>query len=300
MDAVYFHILILAITALISAFSCRLLLWDRLRQRFLDHPNQRSLHSDPVPRSGGIAINASFALAAFMLGISGVNLPPVPFWLAWIAIVGVSLCDDLRPVPVAVRLFVQFLSVGVLFVWLGPAIFEHWLPAVLAGLVLVWFTNLFNFMDGMDGLAGLMAVSGAAVLGVAGILSGNVAYALLLFAIVAAVAGFLVFNSPPARLFMGDAGSVALGFLLGSLSLAGIADGVFDWYVPLLVFLPFIFDASWTLVSRLTRGHRPWEAHRQHFYQRLVIAGWPVRRVLVLEFAIMLVFQGLALWFMMR
>lgn len=166
---------------------------------------------------------------------------------------------------------------------------------LLAGVLLVWFMNLFNFMDGMDGLAGLMTATGAACLAVAGLIQGDTAYALQLFVIVAVVGGFLFHNWPPARLFMGDAGSVGLGFLLGAMSLYGISRNVFGWPVPVLAFLPFVADATVTLIGRMCRGHRPWEAHREHLYQRLVLAGWPVRKVLVIEFLLMLVCQLAAL-----
>src|SRR5690606_40701725 len=111
-------------------------------------------------------------------------------------------------------------------------------------------------------------------------------------ATVSSAAGvFLIHNWPPARLFMGDAGSVGLGFLLGAMSLQGIERGVFGWWLPALAFLPFIADATFTLAGRLRRGHRPWEAHREHLYQRLVLAGRPVGKVLVIEFLLMLACQ---------
>jgi len=296
----FMSVAVVIAAGILSAAGCGVLLSKHLRQRFLDQPNARSLHSSPIPRSGGLAIQGSIGVAALAFTLLAVPLPGAPFWIGWLIIVGVSVRDDLAHVPVGVRLAAQLAAVAVLFLWLGAAMPVVWPIVLLAGLALVWFINLFNFMDGMDGLAGLMAVTGAFTLALAGMLQGDEAYALLLLAVGAAALGFLVFNWPPARLFMGDAGSVGLGYLLGALSLAGIARGLFDWIVPLLVFLPFALDASWTLAARVAKGARPWEAHREHFYQRLVLAGSPVRRVLVLEFLIMLLFQGLALFFAVR
>ncbi|HEX7046433.1 MAG TPA: glycosyltransferase family 4 protein [Gammaproteobacteria bacterium] len=270
---------------------------ERFGKRFLDQPNHRSLHEVPVPRSGGLAIHAAFGLAVLWFHAMSLPMPGAGFWISWLLVVAVSAGDDLRHVPVAVRLGAH-MAAAALLLWTLGGIGPSPLITLLAGVLLVWFMNLFNFMDGMDGLAGLMAMMGASCLAVAGLIQGDTAYALLLFAIAAVAGGFLFHNLPPARLFMGDAGSVGLGFLLGAASLYGMSRNLFDWFVPVLAFLPFIADATYTLAMRVRRGHRPWQAHREHLYQRLVLAGQPVRKVLVIEFLIMLACQLAALLIM--
>jgi UDP-N-acetylmuramyl pentapeptide phosphotransferase/UDP-N-acetylglucosamine-1-phosphate transferase len=114
---------------------------------------------------------------------------------------------------------------------------------------------------------------------------------------VAGVSGFLVFNWPPARIFMGDVGSTFLGFLAGVLSVRGVRDGLFDFWVPVLVFSPFIVDATLTLLRRLFRGERIWQAHREHYYQRLVLLGWSHRKTVLAEYVLMLACGGSAVFY---
>jgi UDP-N-acetylmuramyl pentapeptide phosphotransferase/UDP-N-acetylglucosamine-1-phosphate transferase len=148
--------------------------------------------------------------------------------------------------------------------------------------------NLYNFMDGSDGLAGGMALIGFSFYGVAAAAAGGTAFALVNFSIAASAAAFLVFNFHPARIFMGDAGAVPLGFLAGALGIIGWLREDWTWWFPLLVFSPFIVDASVTLARRLCAGERIWRAHRDHYYQRLVQLGWGHRKTALAEYALML------------
>lgn len=152
----------------------------------------------------------------------------------------------------------------------------------------IWTTNLYNFMDGMDGLAGGMTVIGYGFLSLIAWQQGLTMLAGWLLLIVAAAAGFLLHNLPPARIFMGDVGSVPLGFLTGVFAAYGVHAGHFDLWVPVLIFSPFIVDATVTLISRLLRGEKVWRPHRQHFYQRLVLAGWGHRKTVIAEYSLML------------
>jgi UDP-N-acetylmuramyl pentapeptide phosphotransferase/UDP-N-acetylglucosamine-1-phosphate transferase len=154
-------------------------------------------------------------------------------------------------------------------------------------MVIVWMTNLFNFMDGTDGLAGGMGMIGFGTLAFAATAAGAAPLALACVALAAACAGFLVFNFPPARVFMGDAGSIPLGFLAGALGLQGVVSGAWQAWFPLLVFSPFIVDATVTLLRGLIGGERVWIAHRRHAYQRLVLAGWTPRSVAWSGYALM-------------
>jgi UDP-N-acetylmuramyl pentapeptide phosphotransferase/UDP-N-acetylglucosamine-1-phosphate transferase len=142
-------------------------------------------------------------------------------------------------------------------------------------------------MDGMDGLAAGMAVIGFSCYAIMGWLSGNWQFAQSSLVVAAASAGFLFFNFPPARIFMGDVGSSTLGLLAAAFSLWGVRDGVFPFWAAILIFSPFIADASVTLVRRMIRGEKIWQAHKTHYYQKLAQAGWGHRKTALTEYAIM-------------
>jgi UDP-N-acetylmuramyl pentapeptide phosphotransferase/UDP-N-acetylglucosamine-1-phosphate transferase len=149
-------------------------------------------------------------------------------------------------------------------------------------------TNLYNFMDGSDGLAGGMALFGFGMLALGAWMNHNETLAVLNLCIAAAALGFLFFNFPPAKLFMGDAGSIPLGFLAAAMGLLGWQQGSWGIWFPLLVFSPFIADASVTLTKRTLRGVKITEAHREHYYQRAIQMGWTHRNMAFLEYALML------------
>lgn len=264
----------------------------------LDHPNERSLHDRPVPRGGGLAILA----ALLVCGAAAVLFRPSPE-LAWLAsgllvVAGVSYLDDCHSVSPLYR-FIAHVIAATFIVYGGFLIqgFEiagaDWRWSYIAGamfsvMFIVWMINLYNFMDGMDGFAGGMAVIGFSVFAALGGQSGNVLFMLLSLVIAASAAGFLIFNFPPARIFMGDVGSSTLGFLAAAFSLWGARAGIFPFWVAVLVFSPFIVDATVTLVCRLLRREKVWQAHKTHYYQRLVQAGWGHRKTVLAEYAIML------------
>ncbi|TVQ93249.1 MAG: glycosyltransferase family 4 protein [Chromatiaceae bacterium] len=260
----------------------------------LDHPNERSLHAQPVARTGGIAVLVATLLAggAGLLLLQRQPLPPPLPWLtaAVLLVAAISYLDDRRHVPVRWRLTVHLLAA--LLLWFGGL---RWsaldlpgfslplgpLAPVLTLFYVIWMINLYNFMDGMDGLAGSMAVFGFGALAVLGQAGGEPAFTLLAASIAAAAAGFLTGNFPPARIFLGDLGASTLGLAAAALILWGNALGLFPLWVGWLAFSPFIVDATWTLLARLWRHERVWEAHRSHHYQRLVLAGWGHRRTLL-------------------
>jgi UDP-N-acetylmuramyl pentapeptide phosphotransferase/UDP-N-acetylglucosamine-1-phosphate transferase len=166
---------------------------------------------------------------------------------------------------------------------------------LLAGmLAVVWMTNLYNFMDGSDGLAGGMAAIGFGALALAAMLGDAAGLAALCAAIAAAALAFLRFNFPPARVFMGDAGSIPLGFMAATLGIVGAMQDVWPWLFPLLVFSPFIVDASVTLIRRGLRGEKVWRAHRSHYYQRVVLLGATHRQLALAAYALMLAAAALA------
>jgi len=252
----------------------------------MDHPNERSLHVRPTPRIGGLGIMAGLAICTLLLRPEGVFV----LTLVALALCALSLLDDLRGLSVRVRFAGHFLAAGVtLFVLPDVPGWAWW----LALFALVWMTNLYNFMDGSDGLAGGMALFGFASYGAAAWVGGAESFALLAWVIAAAAVGFLRFNFPPARVFMGDAGSIPLGYLAGALGFAGWAEGLWPIAFPVLVFSPFIVDAGLTLMRRGIAGEKIWQAHRSHYYQRLVRMGWSHRRLASAEYGVM-AFAGLS------
>lgn len=289
------------ITALVGAGG----LVRSTRWRLLDHPNARSLHQRPIPRTGGWAVLGGMVVGSVGLALFLPDLPPLlkilPFGLSPLVIV--SWLDDRHSVAAQWRLVVHggaavsLLLAGVTLPSLTGRGLSELLPAwatmSLTGLFVVWMINLYNFMDGMDGFAGGMAVIGFATLAWLG--RADVGFAAVSLIIAAASAGFLRYNFPPARLFLGDTGSTALGFLAAAHSLWGSQAGLFPFWAALWVFSPFIVDATVTLLRRLARGERVWEAHRSHYYQRLVLSGWGHRRTVLAEYGLMGVCAGSAI-----
>jgi len=263
------------------------------RKAVLDRPNERSSHVMPTPRGGGIAIIAAIAViwvAFCAIGELAASSLVVVLGMAGLAVV--SWIDDLRGLSPGVRLLAQFAAVAV-GIWVLPrgSVFQGWfapgLDTVVTALAWVWFLNLFNFMDGIDGIAGGEAAAigfGLVLLASAGT-AGDPGVALPASVIAAAAVGFLVWNWAPARIFMGDVGSVPLGYLLGYLLCATAIHG--RWKAALILPAFFLADATITLVRRLLHGERVWQAHRQHFYQRAVQRGLGhaavVRRVLAAD-----------------
>ncbi len=249
----------------------------------LDVPNDRSLHSKPTPRTGGLAIMGAFALA-FALTAWRFDHAPLQVVVLAFVLAGVSLIDDRAGLPIRVRLAVHVLAAALGCAWLlGDG--SPWLM-LAATLALVAMTNFFNFMDGANGLAGGMAVAG---FGSYGIAAWNVdpGLAATALALAAAAAGFLVFNLA-GRIFMGDGGSIPLGFLAAALGLEGWRRGLWPAWFPPLAFASFVVDATLTLARRILRRERFWEAHREHYYQRLVRSGWSHARLAVWEYVLML------------
>lgn len=261
----------------------------------LDTPNERSLHTRPTPRTGGLAILAAVTVCGVLIATRR-DVPPewIGVTVGGLMVAFISFLDDRSHVPALLRLSVH-LAAGAVAVGAGMTPIDPagsgWyalLASAAVVLAIAWMTNLFNFMDGMDGFAGGMAVIGFATCAwIAGGV-GALVLAAIAAIIAAASAGFLVFNLPPARIFLGDAGASTLGFLAAMVSIAGIKDGVWPAAVPLLVFSPFIVDATVTLLARLLRGEKVWRPHRTHYYQRLVCSGWGHPRTLVHEYAVML------------
>ena len=281
---------LMAICALVSWGTTGLVRRFALRRGVLDHPNPRSSHTTPTPRGGGLAFVATY-LAALAVGL-GAGWVDARLGLALLGggslIALVGWLDDRFGLPSWVRLLVQLGAGWLAVAALGPVrelSLAAWHlplgPLAVPGtvLALVWLTNLYNFMDGIDGLAaGHTVVVAAAATGLFG-LGGARELTLASAALVAVTLGFLPWNWAPARIFMGDVGSLFLGFVLGVLGIAGIAAGAVSGVEWMLLLGVFVFDATVTLTRRMVHGERLDAAHRRHAYQRAVQAGWSHRRV---------------------
>ncbi|WP_298604035.1 MraY family glycosyltransferase [Zoogloea sp.] len=265
------------LTAAVAAFAVALgVTWLCCRPGswlyFLDHPNARSLHVRPTPRTGGVGVMAGVVAAALVtIATGGAGRALLAALCGAFVLAGLGLADDRAGLSARLRLLAQLLVAGAFLVVAGVA--GGWAMGLLLLLGLVWMGNLYNFMDGSDGLAGGMAVFGFGAFAWAAGLAGESALAAVCAGVAAAAAGFLCFNFHPARIFMGDVGSVPLGFLAGALGLVGWRADAWPLWFPLLVFAPFILDATVTLLRRALRGEKVWQAHRSHYYQRMVQMG---------------------------
>jgi Fuc2NAc and GlcNAc transferase len=247
------------------------------RRGLVDVPNSRSSHALPTARGGGAGFVVAFEGALAALFAAGVV--PLDTWLALlgggVAVAAIGFVDDHRPVSARMRFLVHVLAAVWVVAWLGPkaqdavgAALPVGVAAILTVLFIVWLLNLYNFMDGIDGLAGVEAVTvGVAAASLSFAVAPQSTAWLLPLLLAAAVAGFLFWNLPPARIFMGDVGSGFLGVCLAILALESLAlrPSVFwAWTILLGV---FVVDATFTLLRRMARGRAFYEAHRSHAYQ---------------------------------
>lgn len=249
----------------------------------LDIPNARSSHRVPTPRGGGLAIVVTFLAAVIVLGVVRIVRVPIAIALvgAGAAVACIGFVDDHRPIAARWRLLTHFAAAAWALAWLGGlphvvisgrAVDLGAAGDLITTVALVWLLNLYNFMDGIDGIAGIEAVSVCLGAGVLYATTGEPRAELALtLALGASALGFLFWNFPPAKIFMGDAGSGFLGITIGILALQGARLSplwLWSWTILLGV---FVADATVTLLRRLKRGERLHEAHRSHGYQRAAI-----------------------------
>jgi Fuc2NAc and GlcNAc transferase len=262
-----------------------------LSRSLMDIPNERSAHSVPTPRGGGVSIVVSFLFALPVLTL--LDLLPVPVLIALsgagMLIAAIGFADDHGHIAARWRLLGHFIAAGWALFWFnglapielfGVSLDMGWIGSVLGMIYLVWMLNLYNFMDGIDGLASAEAITVCLgiclVYGVSG--TAELVWAPLTLAV--AVAGFLCWNFPPARIFMGDAGSGFLGIILGAMALQAAwskPELIWSWLILLGV---FIVDATWTLFRRLIRGDKVYQAHSSHAYQNAA-RRWGHKKVTV-------------------
>jgi UDP-GlcNAc:undecaprenyl-phosphate/decaprenyl-phosphate GlcNAc-1-phosphate transferase len=279
------------VSLIVTANFLALFLRNKALLQISDIPNERSLHAAPIPRFGGLAI---------MFGVpAGWAIASVPAdWallFAVVLLVGVSFLDDAKGISIRWRFLAHFVAAMVF-------VHANIYPAVSLGLciflvvAIVWMMNLYNFMDGSDGLAGGMALFGFSFYAIGALSSGAASFATMNFCIAASALGFLFYNFNPAKVFMGDVGSVPLGFLAAAMGLSGWVKGLWPFWFPIMVFSPFVVDATVTILERLFRGKKIWQAHREHYYQRLVQMGWGHRKTALAEYVLMFTVGAIALW----
>ncbi|MGF6209948.1 MraY family glycosyltransferase [Pseudomonas frederiksbergensis] len=249
-----------------------------LAKSLIDIPNERSSHSVPTPRGGGVAIVVSFLLA--LPALAGLDLlSPAALcglFVSSLLVAVIGFADDHGHIAARWRLLGHFMAAAWALYWLnglpplevlGVSVDLGWFGDALALVYLVWMLNLYNFMDGIDGLASAEAISVCAAICVIYWFTGFTALVWGPLLLAAAVAGFLFWNFPPARIFMGDAGSGFLGIVLGALAIHAAwaaPELLWSWLILLGV---FIVDATWTLITRLIKGDKIYQAHRSHTYQ---------------------------------
>ena len=258
--------------------------WYAKRRGMVDHPGERHSHSEPTPRGGG----AGWVLAFFLFlglefvatggaGIAFDGLPAVLAGMAVLALLG--WWDDHHDLSARLRFAVQLaVSIGLVV----SVTDGGWAWGAVAVLFTVWMVNLYNFMDGSNGMAGFQGVFVFGVLAWLFARAGDTAALNLALLLLACCAGFLPWNLGRARVFMGDVGSLALGFGVAAMLVYGVGSGAFELPVALMVSALFLADATLTLLFRVMHGERWYNAHRQHLYQRIIALGWTHGRVLIL------------------
>jgi Fuc2NAc and GlcNAc transferase len=273
--------------ALASAGGVSVLRGWATRRRILDVPNERSSHTRPTPRGGGLAIVAVVLVGTALCalgGLVGMTRALGLCGLGALLVAAVSWLEDLRRRPVALRLSVHVAAAVLALIGsfgvtraVSPIEGVSWGAAIVAAISLVWIvglTNAYNFMDGIDGIAGTQGVIAGIAWSVFGLHLGDGGFAVIGALMCGSCLGFLVHNWPPARIFMGDVGSAFLGFVLAVLPLLAARSDARMVVAGVLVVWPFVFDTGFTLCRRLMRRENVFHSHRSHLYQRLVVAGW--------------------------
>lgn len=270
----------LGLSLVVTALLTPLLRPWLLRRRMIDWPEERRSHQQPTPRGGGLAMWLGLVIG--LVWAADLNLSTL-FILKFATVLALlGWLDDSRSVPVGVRLLVMLAAALGLVVFYGPVssldmrawqFHGPWVLSILGLIAVVWLINLHNFMDGSDGLAAAQGTWASGLLGGLLYSGGEVSVGLAGLAMAGASLGFLLWNRPPARLFMGDVGSLMLGGMIGLLAYVGAASGILSIWLSLIVCSVFVVDATATLLRRgLTQGQW-YTAHREHAYQRLMTAG---------------------------
>lgn len=266
----------------------------------LDHPNDRSSHSQPTPRGGGLVFSTILIVCSFgaYISDSGFKLISTVLLVGGPIVVAIGWLDDRYKLSATLRLVVHFYSaicvIGISTGWFHESVRFLFLPdifllnIIFCILFISWFVNLYNFMDGADGLASSTAVVGSLAMAFLCYESGADRIGIAYIFIACSVAGFLVYNWYPAKLFMGDSGSYFLGFCFASLAIIGKVESGISMYPSIIIFGFFIVDATYTLIMRFLRKQNLYQAHNQFGFHKLMKKGWSHRQVSILYSAVVL------------
>lgn len=287
----------IAAAAALSAALCAAAIAYARRRGLIDQPGRRRSHGVPTPRGGGIGIVVAVLALGLVPAAAGGAAIAAALATAVAVVAAVGWWDDHRPLSARLRLAVHLgAAAGVAIAVLGvPGDVRSVAVLALAGLAIAWSVNLHNFIDGINGLLGLQALAISAILGGIAALAGQDGLAAWCAILAAACVGFLPFNLPRARIFLGDVGSGAIGLLLGAFALLAWRREVLDAGALLMLLSACGVDATATLLSRMARGRRWWRPHREHLYQWLVRGGTSHARVALLYLAWTAVVVPLAL-----
>lgn len=294
-----------------------------LRFQVIDLPNERSSHTTPKPRIGGVGIVISFFVGLLLIFVYGPTMEPdlrqrlIGLAIGSGIIAIVSFGDDIYSasskyrygVSVAIKYGVQLLAALIalqygnrITILSSPdwAIDLRWLESLLTVLWITWMANAYNFMDGIDGLAGGIGVIYAFFSALLAALTGHGIIAIVCIVLLASCLGFLQHNFPRPRVFMGDVGAIFLGYVFGTLTVMLCAGQPKSTsLIPLLIiYATFNYDATYTLLRRMWRERTVLGPHRTHLYQRLIVQGWSHKRVTLIYYSISIILGGLALWYL--
>ena len=272
-----YYLVILSLVSFLISLLIVALIKQRFSQQLLDIPNDRSSHTQPTPRGGGLGFIIAFAITSAIstaIAIPSI-IPYLPLWFVLIPLTIIGILDDRQEVPAAIRYLVQLFSASLAVAYFG-AFSQPWLTSFgIAGqitaiaLTIIGMTALINFYNFMDGLDGLVAGCTALQLAFLALYLNQPIFWLM----ISALLGFLWWNWSPAKIFMGDAGSTVLGASVAIALLNNDSNPVQAWSA-LAIALPIVGDAVYTLCRRLIRRENIFQAHRSHLYQRLQQSGW--------------------------
>ena len=296
----YLEIIAISLSAFfLSIWGTRLLIRHADLLNLIDVPNERSSHEHPMPRGGGLAFAGTFICGCLAFWASGIIridwLLPTLCGATIVTLIG--WMDDRRSMPAASRLAVHFTAALLVYVFITKGFSTHvtisfvphqWplVTFLFAMFFVAWMLNLYNFMDGVDGLAGLNAVVASLCLAAISIWQNQLPLTAIYILLASCVAGFLVFNWSPAKIFMGDSGSTFLGFVFAATALTGKVMGNVAFVANVIILGCFIVDATYTLLVRFAQGKKIHQAHRDHAFQHAVQIGWSHRRVVIFYAAI--------------
>ena len=268
----FIHIVfIFIITTLVSFLGTRFLLGFLKNKKIFDNPNERSSHRKPVPKGGGIIV-IGITIIELVVIFNYKDETYLPLIIATLVLAAISWIDDLRELPASLRLAAQFIAVTYVLLMMSPSepyfhgIIPTWFELVIIAFIWVWFINVFNFMDGIDGITAVETISiGSGLFLIILISGGRSEVGLSGLVLAASALGFIWWNWSPSQLFLGDVGSIPLGFIIGWLLLQILPTPL--WPISIIIPLYYLSDATITLIIRCLNKERFWLPHRQHYYQ---------------------------------